>query len=218
MRRVFSPMLRMLVAAALLVYASAAGAAEPALANGVFLVAKPELSDPNFHETVILITEPVAGGGPLGVIVNRPLAAKLSEVAPNAPRLPEQYDQIYAGGPVARNQILFLLRTHERPQPSLPVLADVYLSGDVKLLERIVSGEVKVEAFRAYAGFAGWAPGQLQNELSRNDWYLINADADTIFSAEPARIWPEMVKRASTHSTRYDAAVEARAAMLWRAR
>ena len=77
-------------------------AQEPSLANGVFLVAKPDLLDPNFQETVVLITEPGVGGGPLGVIVNRPFGARLSEVVPDAPKIPEKFDAIYGGGPVAR--------------------------------------------------------------------------------------------------------------------
>ena len=201
MRRVF--LRKLMIVAALLCCASAAYAAEVPIANGVFLVAKPELPDPNFRETVVLITQPVPGGGPLGVIVNRPLAAKLSEVLPNTLAIPEQFDQVYGGGPVARNTLLFLLRAHARPEPSLPVLSDVYLSGDARLLERVLRGEVEVQALRAYAGYSGWAPGQLQNEMSREDWWVINADADTIFSADPALIWPEMVKRASTRSTQW---------------
>ena len=173
-----------------------------ALANGVFLVAKPELLDPNFRETVLLITQPEVGGGPLGVILNRPIAAKLSEVIPGALKVPEQYDQLYVGGPVRRDRVLFLLRSAKRPgHNSLQVLEDVYLSGDRELLESIVRGETNVLAFRAYAGYAGWAPRQLQAEIAHGGWYVIKADADTIFAAEPAAMWPELIKRITTRRT-----------------
>ena len=182
------------------------------LANGVFLVAKPELLDPNFRETVVLITQPQVGAGPLGVIVNRPLGARLSEVFPGAARMPEQFDAIYAGGPVHRERVLFLLRSAERPEPSLQVLQDIYLSADRELLEKIVRGEMKVSAFRAYAGYAGWAPRQLQAEIAGGGWYVIQADADIIFAADSAAMWPALIKRITTRSTRFVVPREAYAA------
>ena len=184
-------------------HAAPVHAADMPLANGVLLVAKPDLPDPNFRETVVLITQPVPGGGPLGVILNRPVAARLSEVLPGVGTVPAEYDQIYGGGPVSRNQLIFLVRTRDHAENSLRVLDDVYLSGDAALLKRIVSGEVKVGAFRAYGGYAGWAPRQLQAEIAAGGWYLIPADADTIFSADVATMWPELIRRITMRSTRY---------------
>ena len=200
MSRIPSLVLAML-AGALLSHAAVALAADSQLANGVFLVAKPDLLDPNFRETVVLITEPVVGGGPLGVTVNRPIAARLSEALPGVGPVPEQLDQIYGGGPVARNQLLFLMRSAQRPERGLQVLADVYLSGDRELLEQIVRGDVKVEAFRVYAGYSGWAPGQLQAEIARGGWYVIQADAEMVFAADASSVWPELIKRIMTRST-----------------
>ena len=139
----------------------------------MLLVAKPELLDPNFRETVVLITQPVPGGGPLGVILNRPTGARLSEAWPDAGAVPEQFDQLYGGGPVARNQIIFLVRSDERIENGLRVLDNVYLSGDPELLKNIVAAEVKVKSLRAYAGYAGWAPRQLQAEIAAGGWYMI---------------------------------------------
>lgn len=179
--------------AVLLAGAHLAGAQETPLANGVFLVAKPDFLDSNFRETVVLITEPGVGVGPLGVIVNRPLGARLSEVLPGALKMPEKFDPIYGGGPVARNRLLFLVRAQQRPERSLRVLDDVYLSDDSALLERVERGEMA--AFRAYAGYSSWAPGQLQNEIMRGGWYVIRADAEMIFADQPADVWPELIRR-----------------------
>ena len=106
---------------------------DPALANGVVLVAKPELVDPNFRETVLLITQPVAGAGPLGVVLNRPTDVRLSEAWPAAGTVPEQFDIVYAGGPVARNRIIFLVHSEARIENGLRVLGNVYLSADPQL-------------------------------------------------------------------------------------
>jgi len=149
----------------------------------------------------VLITQPEVGGGPLGVIVNRPLDARLSEVIPGATQVPEQFDRIYRGGPVEPNGLLFLVRSTARPERSLQVLQDVYLSGDGELIEQIVRGEVSVAAFRAYAGYSGWAPGQLQAEIARGGWYLIQADADMVFAADASTMWPELIRRIATKRT-----------------
>lgn len=183
--------------------ADVARADDDPLANGVLLVAKPELVDPNFRETVLLITAPVPGGGPLGVILNRPLGARLSEAWPAAGAVPEQFDRIYAGGPVARNQIIFLVRSDERIERGLRVLENVYLSGDPELLKKIVAAEVKVKSLRAYAGYAGWAPRQLQAEIAAGGWYLLPADADTIFTADAAAMWPNLIRKITLRSARY---------------
>jgi putative transcriptional regulator len=192
-----------LVLAAILAPAAWAQAADDPLANGVFLVAKPDLPDPNFRETVVLITQPVPGGGPLGVVLNRPTRARLSEAWPDAGAVPEQFDQLYGGGPVARNQVIFLVRTDERVGSGLRVLDDVYLSGDPGLLKNIVGAEVKVKSLRAYAGYAGWAPRQLQAEIAAGGWYMIPADADTIFAADVTTMWPNLIRKITLRSTRF---------------
>jgi putative transcriptional regulator len=201
---------RRLLAAALiapLVGVIDARAEDAALANGIFLVAKPELPDPNFRETVILITQPVAGSGPLGVIVNRPLAARLSDAMPGAGAIPESANQIYAGGPVARNRVLFLVRSREPAERSLRVLDDVYLSGDPDLPAKIARGELKAETYRAFVGYSGWAQRQLQAEIAAGGWYLTPADADTIFASDASSVWPALIKRVTTLITCRDAEV-----------
>lgn len=201
-RRVLISLLPLL--AAWMWHVAPVDAADVPPANGVFLVAKPDLPDPNFSETVVLITQPVPGGGPLGVILNRPIAARLSAAVPGVGEVPEGYDRIYGGGPVARNQLIFLMRTQDSALSGLRVLDDVYLSADAALLKRIVGGEVKVDAFRAYGGYAGWAPRQLQAEIAVGGWYMIPADAETIFEADVSAMWPELIRRITRRSTRLD--------------
>ena len=60
---------------------------------------------------------------------------------------------------------------------------------------KIARGELKADAFRAYIGYAGWAPRQLQAEIAAGGWYLTPADADTIFAADASTVWPAMIKR-----------------------
>jgi putative transcriptional regulator len=142
-----------------------------------------------------LITEPEAGGGPIGVIINRPAGVRLSEAVPELGDVPEKFNQIFGGGPVEGNRLLYLVKTREPPEHALHVLADVYLSGDREYLQKILRGETTVAEFRAFAGYAGWAPGQLQAEIEREGWFVIKADADNIFAKDPEKVWSRLMHR-----------------------
>ena len=56
---------------------------------------------------------------------------------------------------------------------------------------------------RVYAGYSGWAKGQLDNELEREGWYLVPADSDFIFDKAPSEIWGELLKRAMLRTTQH---------------
>jgi len=177
-----------------------AHAADP-LANGVFLIAAPDLQDPNFRETVVLITLPEPGGGPLGVIVNRPTERTLAQIFPENAALKASPEKLYAGGPVARTGLLFVFRASEAKPGALRVLDTLYLSGRVEILSDLLARERPAEGLRIFAGYAGWAPGQLQAEIARGGWYVLPADPAYIFHPEPARVWSELVGKAVSRRT-----------------
>lgn len=176
--------------------AAPAGAAEDP-ANAIFLVASPVLLDPNFRESVVLVTQP-REGGPWGVIINRPLDYLLSDVFTDIETLRNRTDVLYFGGPVAQDGLVFLVRSQQPPPRAIPVLRDVYIISDVDYIEQLLRRPEPMHDLRVYSGYAGWAPGQLQQEIVRGGWILMPADADMVFDGDPARIWPELIKRATT--------------------
>ena len=165
------------------------------IANGVFLVAQPSLTEPTFHRTVILITQPPRTG-PLGVIINRRTETPLSEIFPKHQQLAAQQQPLHFGGPVQPQGVLFLVRTDTPPPRALRVLQDVYLMSDADWVNGALDDAKALSAVRAYAGYAGWAPGQLSNELAREGWYIVPADSATIFDKNPDEMWLELLKRA----------------------
>jgi putative transcriptional regulator len=191
------------------VLACAASAQEPpAVANGVFLVARPELTDPNFAQTVVLVTlPPGAAGAATGVIVNRPLGRKLSEFLPDAAKLPPEADALYGGGPVERTHLFMLVRAPAAPPDSFQVLADVYLTSSPEVLKNVLAGGLPDAEVRVYAGYAGWAPRQLQAEVAQGSWWLVPADPARIFTAQPEALWEELVR--AQREKRADRAVPA---------
>lgn len=191
-------------AAGLPAFAGPVGAADAPrvdVANGVFLVAKPELQDPNFRESVVLITQPRPDGGPLGVIVNRPLGIPLREALSSMPGAAEASGELYFGGPVSRNRLLFAFRSAEPPADGFRVLDDLWLSGDSQLLARLLRVPGHEAGVRVYSGYSGWAPGQLQREVERGGWYPLKADPAIVFSATPGAVWAELVRRMTRRST-----------------
>src|SRR5262249_38300799 len=133
--------------------------AQSALAKGKFLVASRRLGDPNFAETVVLLIE-YGDSGAMGVVINRPTEAPLATLLPEVKGL-QQTDAVYLGGPVGRNQMIILVRSGNQPQESLQVFADVYTIAGRAALQQLIDQVGKSAKFRAYLGYAGWAPGQL---------------------------------------------------------
>jgi putative transcriptional regulator len=164
------------------------------LAKGKFLVASRQLQDPNFRETVVLLIE-YGLDGAMGLVINRPSAVKLATVFPDIKELKQRKDTIYVGGPVAVNQMLLLIRSSEMPEDATAVVPDVYISSSWKVLERLIKKTTKDKGFRLFAGYAGWAPSQLDVERTRGDWYVVKADAESIFSQNPSELWQELIRR-----------------------
>ncbi len=166
------------------------------LSAGKVLVASRNIADPRFKETVILMVK-YDSDGAMGLIINRPTEMRLHTVVPEIKGLQKRTDAVFIGGPVAKNQLFMLIRSATPPERSLKILKEVYVSSDMAVLRRMVEESKKGERFRVYSGYSGWAAGQLEREVSRSDWHVMEADADTIFEKDPSVIWPEFIRRSS---------------------
>lgn len=166
------------------------------LAKGKFLVASRQLNDPNFSQTVVLLID-YGPDGAMGLVINRPSAVKLSKVFPDVKELKKRKDTVYIGGPVAVNQMLMLVRSSQAPEASTLVIDNVYISSSWKVLEGLIKKASAEQRFRLFAGYAGWAPNQLDFEHSRGDWHILKADADSVFAQDPKALWQELIRRAT---------------------
>ncbi len=165
-------------------------------AKGKFLVADRNLIDPNFSKTVILLTD-YHQYGATGLIINRPTKLKLSKAFPEMEKLRHRTDTLYFGGPVAKGHIHLLIRSEDQPEGSRRVFDNIFVSSSLAVLQKMIDNEAGGATFRVYAGYAGWAAGQLDRELSRGDWHVLRADARTIFDKPSSEIWPELFIRSS---------------------
>lgn len=155
------------------------------------LVASPQLADPNFARTVVLITEHSADGA-MGVVLNRPATTTVSEAAPELESLVQPGEDVYVGGPVQPSSVMVLAEFDGPAENSVPVFGQVGFVGagsDPGDLAATVSRA------RVFAGFAGWSTGQLESELGRDDWFLEPARADDVFTPSPEELWSDVLER-----------------------
>jgi putative transcriptional regulator len=165
-------------------------------AKGKFLVASPNMVDPRFEETVVLLIDYSAEGA-AGLIINRPTKVPLAKVLPSVPALKDRAGVVYYGGPVEGNRMLMLIRAGEKPEGSGRVFENVYVSASMDTLERMIGLHKTDRELRMYAGYAGWMARQLDWELSKGDWIVLNADASSIFEKKSSEIWRELYQRGS---------------------
>jgi putative transcriptional regulator len=156
----------------------------------ILLVARAELHDPNFKDSVVLVMNNIAPA-PAGLIINRPTRIPVSELFLDVERLAHVEDKIYFGGPVQIESVSFLFRAATPPEHATQVVDDVYLSMDGDLLRKLLGRDKPMEGLRIFIGYSGWGPGQLQAEIARGDWTLAPADSRAIFDGKSEHPWPE---------------------------
>lgn len=155
------------------------------------LVASPQLLDPNFARTVVLITEHNDEGA-MGIVLNRPATTTVTEAAPELEDLVLPGDNVFVGGPVQPASVIVLAEWDTPDEAAVPVFDGVGFVGadaDPEELARTVSRA------RVFAGFAGWGPDQLEAELERDDWILEPALPDDVFAEAPEQLWSDVLAR-----------------------
>ena len=151
-----------------------------------FLIAMPAMSDPNFSRTLTFVCEHNERGA-LGIVVNRPievtLAALFKQVEIPLEDSPLAAQPVFFGGPVQFDHGFVLHHPVGAWKSTLPV-GDIGLTTSRDILEAMASGAGPRQQLVAL-GYAGWAPGQLEDEILRNGWLTVPADLSLIFDVAP---------------------------------
>lgn len=154
--------------------------------EGDILIAHPLLQDGFFNRSVVYMTNHNSVES-LGFVLNFKTDFKLRDVKPE---IKNGIFPIYEGGPVAKDQLFYLHKLGHNLTDSIKIKDDIYFGGDFKTLMHMISqGKVKSYDIRFFAGYSGWADGQLENEIKKNHW-LINKHVDSaFFGHEPEDLW-----------------------------
>ncbi len=164
------------------------------LTPGTILVASEKLTDPHFAYTVVLITRHEPSGEIMGVILNRPMDLS---VAKAFPQMHGSNDPVFDGGPVSEEAVQALLRAPDKPDTAEHIVADIYSVVRKALLEKSIGDKMPLSKFRVYLGYAGWGPGQLENEVRLGAWTTTRG-AKYVFDAKPSTLWDRL--NAENHS------------------
>ena len=154
------------------------------ISAGQILVATTDLDDPSFARTVILLIY-VERDGVVGLMLNRPVDHRVSEILPDAKSGKES---VWLGGVVPVG-VFALAGGSAAPPGGAKLLPGVFLVSDRKQLERLEPGA----HLRIYAGNCGWTLPQLRNEMRLGAWRLIPGSADAVFDKQPATLWDRLV-------------------------
>jgi putative transcriptional regulator len=157
------------------------------------LVSMPQLKDPNFAKTVVLLCEHGAEGA-FGLVLNRPTDTQAAEaVQLTPPPATNSGLQLWVGGPVEPQRGWILLGAEPDEAEALELVDGLFLTSSPNVLRRLIeSGGDRV---RVLTGYAGWAPGQLDQELSASAWLTADIDLDLIFDTPASEMWEAAIRR-----------------------
>jgi len=161
------------------------------------LLSMPQLLDPNFARTVVLLCKH-SDEGAFGLVLNRPLVTTGTvTVHLDPPVSTERELDIWVGGPVEPQRSWILVGGDPRnPEVAgaAQIAEGVYLSTSPSLLRRLLMPNPPANS-RLVVGYSGWAPGQLESELAESSWLLSDVDADLVFNTPPEQMWERAIRR-----------------------
>jgi putative transcriptional regulator len=157
--------------------------------SAFLLAANPQMADPRFRKTVLLVTKH-GNTGPIGIIINRPQGITLDKIFPDYAAAKEL--SLFYGGPAYPEQISYLVRGGDAVEGALTLSRNIYLAFDVPLLGEILNGMRSYTDLRVMHGVASWAPGQLESEIELGDWVVMPLDDSFIFDRPPNEMWQQL--------------------------
>jgi putative transcriptional regulator len=159
--------------------------------RGQLLVAGPALTDPNFRRTVVLLGEHGEEGA-MGLVLNRVSEVTVGEAVPPMAGLAGVDELVHIGGPVQPQAVVVLADFVDPGRAEALVLDTIgFVPGELD--DGTELGELR-EA-RVFAGYAGWGPGQLEDELEEQSWVVLPARASDVFTQAPDRLWVDVLRR-----------------------
>ncbi|HVL67767.1 MAG TPA: YqgE/AlgH family protein [Vicinamibacterales bacterium] len=158
------------------------------------LLSMPQMQDPNFARTVVLLCDYLPDGA-FGLVLNRPTDMPASEMVKLEPpvvhanRLP-----LFVGGPVQPERGWILVAEPPQDPEYRTIMEGLYLTASPAVLRRVLEAHPAPRA-RVIAGYAGWGPGQLDDELAQSAWLMADVDLDLVFDVDAARMWEIAIRR-----------------------
>lgn len=165
--------------------------------TGRLLVATPALADPNFDRAVVLLLDHDEEGS-LGVVLNRPTPVDVGDILEGWADLAGEPGVVFQGGPVSLDSALGVAVIPGGGAVDGAPLGWRRVHGAIGLVDLEAPPELLASALgslRIFAGYAGWGPGQLEDELVEGAWYVVESEPGDVSSPAPERLWREVLRR-----------------------
>jgi len=173
-------------------WASPTRAADPD-DDSIILVAKRQLQDKLYGSTIVL-SRPIGADRHVGFIINKPTQVSLAKLFPGHEPSKKVVDPVFLGGPVSPEVIFALVQGKQSPGGrSIKILDDLYLAIDSDVVDSVI--EKQAAQARFFAGMVLWRPGELNEELKRGLWYVLDAKSDLALRKSTEGMWEELVGR-----------------------
>ncbi len=172
------------------------GMTEVSSLTGRLLVATPALADPNFDRAVVLLLDHDEEGS-LGVVLNRPTPVDVGDILEGWADYAGEPGVVFQGGPVSLDSALGVAVIPGGSAERAP-LGWRRVHGAIGLVDLEAPPELLAAALgslRIFAGYAGWGPGQLEDELTEGAWYVVESEPGDVSSPAPERLWREVLRR-----------------------
>ena len=159
------------------------------------LLSMPQLTDPSFSKSVVLLCEHGPEGA-FGLVVNHPSELSAAEAVQLEPPVEGANGlQLLLGGPVEPQRGWILTSQAPDGVDSRPVGAGLYLSASPLLLRRVLTAQPLPKRTHVLAGYAGWGPGQLDEELAQSAWLIMPVELDLVFEIPSTSAWEMALRR-----------------------
>ncbi|MFV0461754.1 MAG: YqgE/AlgH family protein [Nostocoides sp.] len=164
--------------------------------TGRLLLATPRIDEGVFFRAVVLVLQHDEDGAQ-GVVLNRPLDADVDAVLPGWQMLASAPGTVFHGGPVQLDTAIGLVFLPGSTEPPEGIRR---LFGAIGVVDLDSQPEVlvaQVARMRVFAGYAGWSSQQLETEIATGSWFVLDAEADDVFTADPRQLWSHVLRRQS---------------------
>lgn len=159
--------------------------------QGRVLISEPFLNDAYFKRTVVLLAEHNEKGT-FGFILNKPMDVKLNEAISD---FPKYTNALYFGGPVNKDQLFYLHTLGDQIDESIEIMPGLFWGGNFETVKALLSKKkIKKDEIRFFAGYSGWEPGQLDNEMKEKSWIVCEAGVKEIMSGNTGNLWREILR------------------------
>jgi putative transcriptional regulator len=164
------------------------------LAQGRILIMQRDAPDPLFAHSVIVLAR-YDETGALGLMIHYRSEVPIQRALAGIKGAEKRTDPLFVGGPVELQGVLALLRSNTPPEGASRVAGNLYLLSSKQSLGTALSEGRKASELRIFLGYAGWGPGQLENEVRLHGWYIFNYDESLVFDEHPETLWQRLIDK-----------------------